>query len=153
VVPLAELGRPRIDVVVRISGFFRDAFPHLVSLIDDAVTTVAALDESDDDNYVRSHVRADAGRLAEEFGPTHPAGSWRRASARVFGSAPGSYGAGLLELIDARNWRDDADLAAVYEAWGGYAYGAGLDGTEARGAVRDCFARIEVAGWSRRCAR
>jgi cobaltochelatase CobN len=145
VVPLAELGRPRIDVVVRISGFFRDAFPHLVSLIDDAVTTVAALEESDDDNYVRSHVRADAGRLAEEFGPTHPAGSWRRASARVFGSAPGSYGAGLLELIDARNWRDDADLAAVYEAWGGYAYGAGLDGTEARGAVRDCFARIEVA--------
>ncbi|MDX6702205.1 MAG: cobaltochelatase CobN, partial [Baekduia sp.] len=145
VIPAGELGRPRIDVVVRISGFFRDAFPHLVSLIDDAVTTVAALEEADDDNYVRKHVRADAGRLAEEFGPADRAGSWRRASARVFGSAPGSYGAGLLELIDARNWRDDADLAAVYEAWGGYAYGAGLDGTEARGAVRDCFARIEVA--------
>ncbi|HMJ33438.1 MAG TPA: cobaltochelatase subunit CobN [Baekduia sp.] len=149
VVSLEELGRPRIDVVVRISGFFRDAFPHLVTLIDDAVTTVAALDESDDDNFLRKHVRADADRLAEEFPPTHPpthpSGSWRRCTARVFGSAPGSYGAGLLELIDARNWRDDADLAAVYEAWGGYAYGAGLDGTEARGAVRDCFARIEVA--------
>jgi cobaltochelatase CobN len=145
VVPLEELGRPRIDVVVRISGFFRDAFPHLVSLIDDAVTTVAALDEGDDDNYVRKHVRADVARLAEDFGPTHPRGAWRRCSARVFGSAPGSYGAGLLELIDARNWRDDADLAAVYEAWGGYAYGAGLDGVEARGAVRDSFARIEVA--------
>lgn len=145
VVSLEELGRPRVDVVVRISGFFRDAFPHLVSLIDDAVTTVAALDESDDDNYVRKHVRADASRLAEEFGPAHPRGTWRRATARVFGSAPGAYGAGLLELIDARNWRDDADLAAVYEAWGGYAYGAGLDGVEARGAVRDAFARIEVA--------
>jgi cobaltochelatase CobN len=142
VVALEELGRPRIDVVVRISGFFRDAFPHLVSLIDDAVTTVAALDESDDDNYVRKHVRADAERLADELGER---GAWRRSSARVFGSAPGSYGAGLLELIDARNWRDDADLAAVYEAWGGFAYGAGLDGVEARGAVRDCFARIEVA--------
>jgi cobaltochelatase CobN len=145
VVGLSELGRPRIDVVVRISGFFRDAFPHLVSLIDDAVTAVAALDEGDDDNYVRKHARADAARLAEEFGPTHPRGAWRRSTARVFGSRPGAYGAGLLELIDARNWRDDADLAAVYEAWGGYAYGAGLDGVEARGAVRDCFARIEVA--------
>jgi cobaltochelatase CobN len=142
VVSLEELGRPRIDVVVRISGFFRDAFPHLVSLIDDAVTTVAALDEGDDDNYVRKHVRADAERLAGELGNR---GAWRRSSARVFGSAPGAYGAGLLELIDARNWRDDADLAAVYEAWGGYAYGAGLDGVEARGAVRDAFARIEVA--------
>jgi cobaltochelatase CobN len=142
VVPVADLGRPRIDVVVRISGFFRDAFPHLVSLIDDAVTTVAALDEGDDDNFVRKHVRADAERLADELGAR---GAWRRSSARVFGSAPGSYGAGLLELIDARNWRDDADLAAVYEAWGGYAYGAGLDGVEARGAVRDSFARIEVA--------
>jgi cobaltochelatase CobN len=141
VVPLAELGRPRIDVVVRISGFFRDAFPHLVALIDDAVTTVAALEESDDDNFLRKHVRADADRLSEELGE----GAWRRSTARVFGSAPGSYGAGLLELIDARNWRDDADLAAVYEAWGGHAYGAGLDGVESRGAVRDCFARIEVA--------
>jgi cobaltochelatase CobN len=142
VVSLEELGRPRIDVVVRISGFFRDAFPHLVSLIDDAVTTVAALDEGDDDNYVRKHARADAERLADELGER---GAWRRSTARVFGSRPGSYGAGLLELIDARNWRDDADLAAVYEAWGGYAYGAGLGGVEARGAVRDCFARIEVA--------
>jgi cobaltochelatase CobN len=142
VVSLEELGRPRVDVVVRISGFFRDAFPHLVSLIDDAVTTVAALEEGDDDNYVRKHVRGDAQRLADELGER---GAWRRASARVFGSAPGAYGAGLLELIDARNWRDDADLAAVYEAWGGYAYGAGLDGVEARGAVRDSFARIEVA--------
>ncbi|HEY6760170.1 MAG TPA: cobaltochelatase subunit CobN [Baekduia sp.] len=142
VVALEELGRPRIDVVVRISGFFRDAFPHLVSLIDDAVTAVAALDEGDDDNFIRKHARADAVRLADELGER---GAWRRSTARVFGSRPGSYGAGLLELIDARNWRDDADLAAVYEAWGGYAYGAGLDGVEARGAVRDCFARIEVA--------
>ena len=83
---LEELGRPRIDVVVRISGFFRDAFPHLVSLIDDAVTTVAALDESDDDNYVRKHVRADAERLADELGER---GAWRRSTARVFGSRAG----------------------------------------------------------------
>lgn len=142
VIPLAELGRPRIDVTVRISGFFRDAFPHLVRLLDDAVTAVAALDEPDDQNFVAAHARADAERLAAELG-AGPA--WRQATTRVFGSAPGTYGAGLLQLIDARDWRDRGDIADVYEAWGGHAYGRGLDGTGGREAMRDCFRRIEVA--------
>lgn len=142
VVALAELGRPRIDVTVRISGFFRDAFPHLVALLDDAVATVAALDEPDEDNFVAAHARADAERLAASLG-AQPA--WRRATTRIFGSKPGTYGAGLLQLLDARDWRDDADLAAVYEAWGGYAYGRGLDGAAAAEPMRDCYARIEVA--------
>jgi cobaltochelatase CobN len=142
VVALEELGRPRIDVTVRISGFFRDAFPHLVALLDDAVSTVAALDEPDDRNFVAAHARADAERLAAQLG-AQPA--WRRATTRVFGSKPGTYGAGLLALLDARDWRDDADLAAVYEAWGGYAYGRGLDGAPAAEPMRDCYARIDVA--------
>src|SRR5699024_3664270 len=83
VVPLEELGRPRIDVTVRISGFFRDAFPHVVAMLDDAVALVADLDEPDEDNYVRAHARAD---LADH-------GDHRRAITRIFGSAPGSYGA------------------------------------------------------------
>ncbi|MEA2378895.1 MAG: cobaltochelatase CobN, partial [Thermoleophilaceae bacterium] len=141
VIPLAELGRPRIDVTVRISGFFRDAFPHLVRLLDDAVTTVAGLDESPEDNYLAAHARADAERLAAELGE----GAWRHATTRVFGSKPGTYGAGLLQLLDARDWRDDGDIAEVYEAWGGYAYGRGLDGAPARVAMRDCYGRIEVA--------
>ena len=142
VIPLAELGRPRIDVTVRISGFFRDAFPHLVVLLDDAIAKVAALDEPADQNYVAAHARADAERLAAELGD----GAWRRATTRVFGSKPGTYGAGLLQLVDARDWRDDADIAQVYEAWGGFAYGRGLEG--ARGRRRRCAtasARIEVA--------
>jgi cobaltochelatase CobN len=142
VVSLEQLGRPRIDVTVRISGFFRDAFPHLVALLDDAVATVAALDEPDERNFVAAHARADAERLASELG-VDPA--WRRATTRIFGSKPGTYGAGLLQLLDARDWRDDADLAAVYEAWGGYAYGRGLDGAAAAQPMRDCYARIEVA--------
>jgi cobaltochelatase CobN len=142
IVPLAELGRPRVDVTVRISGFFRDAFPHLVRLLDDAVAAVAALEESDEDNYIAAHARADAERLAAEIG-ADPA--WRRATTRIFGSKPGTYGAGLLQLLDTRDWRDDDDLAAVYEAWGGYAYGRGLDGAPARDAMRDSYARIEVA--------
>jgi cobaltochelatase CobN len=148
VVPLKELGRPRIDVTVRISGFFRDAFPHLIALLDDAVAAVAVLEEPDESNYVAAHARADAERLAAELGTE---GAWRRATTRVFGSKPGTYGAGLLQLLDGQgtaggaDWRGDADLAAVYEAWGGYAYGRGLDGAPARGSMRDCFARIEAA--------
>uniref|UniRef100_A0AAU2A8C4 Cobaltochelatase subunit CobN n=1 Tax=Streptomyces sp. NBC_00093 TaxID=2975649 RepID=A0AAU2A8C4_9ACTN len=135
VVPVAELGRPRIDVTVRISGFFRDAFPHVVGLIDDAVRAVAELEEPAESNYVRAHVDADE---AEH-------GDRRRATARIFGSKPGAYGAGLLPLIDARNWRSDADLAEVYAVWGGYAYGRGLDGRAARGDMETAFKRIAVA--------
>ncbi|NEA66028.1 cobaltochelatase subunit CobN [Streptomyces sp. SID12488] len=135
VVPVAELGRPRIDVTVRISGFFRDAFPHVVGLIDDAVRAVAELEEPAESNYVRAHVDAD----------TAEHGDRRRATARIFGSKPGAYGAGLLPLIDARNWRSDADLAEVYAVWGGYAYGRGLDGRAARGDMETAFRRIAVA--------
>ncbi|WNI14972.1 cobaltochelatase subunit CobN [Actinacidiphila sp. ITFR-21] len=135
VVPARELGRPRIDVTVRISGFFRDAFPHVVALVDDAVRAVAELDEPADTNYVRAH--------ADEDTAAH--GDRRRATARVFGSKPGAYGAGLLPLIDARNWRSDADLAEVYAVWGGYAYGRGLDGRAARGDMEAAFRRIQVA--------
>jgi cobaltochelatase CobN len=142
VIPLEELGRPRIDVTIRISGFFRDAFPHLVRLLDDAVAAVAALDEPPERNFVAAHARADAERLAAELG-AEPA--WRRATTRLFGSKPGTYGAGLLQLLDTRDWRGEADLAEVYEAWGGYAYGRGLDGAPAREAMRGCFERIEVA--------
>lgn len=142
VIALAELGRPRIDVTTRISGFFRDAFPHLVTMLDDAVTTVAALDEPPEDNYVAAHARADAEQLAAELGARE---AWRRATTRVFGSKPGAYGAGLLQLVDARDWRDGGDIAEVYEAWGGFAYGRGLDGRAERSAMRGCFARIDVA--------
>ncbi|MFI6409472.1 cobaltochelatase subunit CobN [Streptomyces sp. NPDC050548] len=135
IVPVTELGRPRIDVTVRISGFFRDAFPHVVGLIDDAVRAVAELEEPPESNYVRKH--------ADEDTAEH--GDRRRATARVFGSKPGAYGAGLLPLIDARNWRSDADLAEVYAVWGGYAYGRGLDGRAARGDMETAFRRIAVA--------
>ncbi len=135
VVPLAELGRPRIDVTVRISGFFRDAFPHVVAMLDDAVRLVADLDESDEDNYVRAHTRAD---LASH-------GDQRRATTRVFGSKPGSYGAGILPLVESGNWRDDSDIAEVYTAWGGFAYGRDLDGVPARDDMQTNYRRISVA--------
>ncbi|MCW2550457.1 MAG: cobN [Mycobacterium sp.] len=134
-IDLAELGRPRIDVTVRISGFFRDAFPHVVTMLDDAVGLVAELDEPAEQNYVRAHAQAD---LAEH-------GDQRRSTTRIFGSKPGTYGAGLLQLIDSRNWRDDADLAEVYTAWGGFAYGRGLDGAAATDDMNRQYRRIAVA--------
>ena len=135
VLPLEELDRPRIDVTVRISGFFRDAFPNLISLLDDAFTTVAALDEPDDMNLLKKHAGEEKTEGVDE----------RRATTRIFGSKPGAYGAGLLPLMDARNWRTDDDLAEVYAVWGGYAYGRGLDGIEAREAMESNLRRTEIA--------
>lgn len=134
-IPLSELGRPRIDVTIRISGFFRDAFPHVITMLDDAVRLVASLDEPATENFVRAHVSAD---LA-----TH--GDDRRATTRIFGSKPGAYGAGLLPLMDSGNWRDDKDLAEVYAVWGGFAYGRDLDGRPAREDMENSYKRIVVA--------
>ena len=135
VIPLPELNRPRIDVTVRISGFFRDAFPHVVTMLDDAVQLVANLDEPDESNFVAAHARAD---LAEH-------GDQRRATTRIFGSKPGSYGAGILQVIESGTWRDDQDLAEVYTAWGGFAYGRELDGRPAAEDMRANYRRIKVA--------
>jgi cobaltochelatase CobN len=124
VIPLDELGRPRIDVTLRVSGFFRDAFPHVLGLLGEAVDLVAALDEPASHNFIAAH------------GGDDP---------RVFGPKPGAYGSGILALLESRDWRSDEDLAAVYLAWGGYSYGRGGSGVAAPEAMRRRFAGIEVA--------
>ncbi len=111
-IPAEELGRPRVDVVLRISGFFRDAFPHLIALFDDAV------------------------RLAGFSADGDP---------RIFGAKPGAYGSGILGLLESRDWRSDDDLAAVYQAWGGYSYGRSGMGVPAAAAMARRFAAIDVA--------
>ena len=126
IMPLDLLDRPRVDVTLRVSGFFRDAFPGLIDLFDSAVRAVAALDEGPDDNPLAAKVAADAAALAADG--ASEARARRAASYRVFGSKPGAYGAGLQALIDERGWEDERDLAAAYVAWGGWAYGAGEGG-------------------------
>ena len=135
VTPLAELGRPRIDVTVRISGFFRDAFPHVIALLDDAIAAVAGLDEPAESNYLRAHADADAARARRPAPRDHP--DLRVQARRVRGRAAAAD--------RRRNWRTDADLAEVYAVWGGYAYGRGLDGREARADMESAFRRISVA--------
>ncbi|KAF0675506.1 cobaltochelatase subunit CobN [Profundibacterium mesophilum] len=114
IIPHTALGRPRVDVTLRVSGFFRDAFPQLIALVDSAARAVMALDEPEEVNPA-------AARAAAE-GP----------GARVFGSRPGAYGAGLQALIDERLWSEKEDLAEAYLTWGSYAYGAGEEGRSDR---------------------
>ena len=130
IISLAELGHPRVDVTFRVSGFFRDAFPEQIDLIDSAARAVMALDESEEDNPAAARHRVDTADLVAAG--ADPAVSARRAGARVFGSKPGAYGAGLQAMIDEKLWHSRADLAEIYLDWGGYAYGAGVEGNEER---------------------
>ena len=143
VIPLEELGRPRIDVTVRISGFFRDAFQNLIVMMDDAFHEVANLDEPAERNFVMKHYAADvAEKRASGIGGTD---AETESLYRIFGSKPGSYGAGILQAIDDGSWQSDEDLAAVYTAWGSYAYGRRQHGVSAAPEFRRRFAAIDVA--------
>ncbi|MBF0250743.1 MAG: cobaltochelatase subunit CobN [Alphaproteobacteria bacterium] len=129
VLPLEVLDRPRVDVTLRISGFFRDAFPGLIDLFDSAVRAVAALDEDAAQNPLAARVKQEQAEFLASGLPVDEA--QRRAGFRVFGSMPGAYGAGLQALMDEKGWKTEDDLARAYVAWGGYAYGSGAAG-EAR---------------------
>lgn len=140
-IPLTELGRPRIDVTVRISGFFRDAFPHLIHLLDEAFALVMHADEDPAQNFPRKHYLAE---LSQRLADLPPEEAEARAQYRVFGSAPGTYGAGILDLIHEGNWQTDADFAAVFVNWGGYAYTAAEQGTDAREDFRARLAQTQL---------
>ena len=142
VLPLSILERPRVDVTFRISGFFRDAFPYQIDLLDSAFRAVAALDESEAMNPLAASVRHDAAVLTASG--ADPDEARRRAGFRVFGSKPGAYGAGLQALIDEGIWETDADLAATYLAWGGHAYGDGAAGADEHDLFQTRLSRAEV---------
>ena len=142
VMPLGVLDRPRVDVTFRVSGFFRDAFPYQIELIDAAVRAVAALDEPEAMNPLAARVRSDAAALERRGEPAGVA--LRRAAYRVFGSMPGAYGAGLQALIDEGLWQDDSDFATTYVGWGGFAYGQGSGGDEERGLFEDRLKSVEL---------
>ena len=138
------LGRPRIDVTLRVSGFFRDAFPNVMKLYDAAIQALRDFDEPGGSNIIQANIQKRISRLLE-VGRTE-AQAIQEASFRVFGSKPGSYGAGLQGLIDERCWESESDLAEAYLNWGGYAYGRGEadDGIVARDAFSDRLSQLEV---------
>ncbi|MBB3963251.1 cobaltochelatase subunit CobN [Rhizobium metallidurans] len=142
IIPQAMLRRPRVDVTLRISGFFRDAFPEQIALLDKAIRAVGALDEDEQDNPIAARMRGEATRL-EEAG-LDAAQAKRRAGYRIFGSKPGAYGAGLQALIDEKGWERRADLAEAYLVWGSYAYGAGEEGRAERGVFEERLRSIQA---------
>jgi len=142
IVPLARLGRPRIDVTLRISGFFRDAFPAQIELLDKAIRAVGTLDEPDADNPLAARMRAETAAL--QASGIAEAQARDMAGYRIFGSKPGAYGAGLQALIDERIWNDRSDLAAAYVTWGAYAYGAKATGVADARAFTERLKRIEA---------
>jgi cobaltochelatase CobN len=140
VIPLAELGRPRIDLTVRISGILRDAFGGTVDLLDKAIEKVASLDEAVEDNYVRAHTLENL-KLQED--PSQPE-AFRRATYRIFGSQPGSCQSGVYLAIMASAWRDEQDLADIYFHHGSYAYGQEAFGELAPNALKRALGRVDV---------
>ena len=142
VIPLDELKRPRIDVVPRISGFFRDAFPNLVELIDDAVKMVALLEEKQEFNLLRKHVFKDV-ELYRARGLTEEE-AFREATLRIFGCPPGSYGAGVAELIETKRWKTQKDLADAYIEYSSHAYGKEVYGSKKSDAFKRLLSRMDI---------
>ncbi|MCS7080916.1 MAG: cobaltochelatase subunit CobN [Chloracidobacterium sp.] len=141
--PVETLRRPRVDVVMRVSGFFRDAFPNVLALLDEAVNLAADADEPDEWNAVRKRVRADeARRLAAGESPDE---ARRRARFRLFSNQPGVYGVGILSAITEGAWESREDLAAIYLRWSGYAYANGAYGAPAEDVFAAQLAACEVA--------
>ena len=142
ILPLSLLARPRVDVTLRISGFFRDAFPNLIDLFDQAVTAVSQLPESAEDNPLAAQVAEETTYWQTQGLDTTQAIA--RSRYRIFGSKPGAYGAGLQGLIDAQNWTDDADLARAYVNWSSYAYSRQVQGRSAPEAFQSRLQQMQV---------
>jgi cobaltochelatase CobN len=111
VIPLEALGRPRIDCVTTICGFFRDMYPTLLEFLDEAFDVVTRLDEPENMNFVRKHSRQ---RFEELIGQTDRDTASELSRARIFGPARGQYGTGLTTMIASGNWKDEAQLASAY---------------------------------------
>ncbi|MDR2441916.1 MAG: cobaltochelatase subunit CobN [Deltaproteobacteria bacterium] len=142
VIPLSELGRPRIDVTARISGFFRDSFPNLVDFLDKAAIMAATLSEPVESNFIRAHVLADIEAYRKEGRDEKEA--FREATFRVFGCPPGTYGAGVAELVESGKWKDQSDLGEIYIRWSGHAYGEGSYGLTRPEGFRRVLSRMDV---------
>jgi magnesium chelatase subunit H len=139
-ITLAELGRPRIDVVMTVSGIFRDLFAATMNLLDRAVRCVAALDEPPEWNYVRCNIHA---RMAADDCP------FEEAALRVFSNAAGNYGTNVNFMVMDSQWEADDSLADLFVtrkcfAYGRDAEGRTLEGREARAALNGALARVEA---------
>jgi cobaltochelatase CobN len=142
IIPLEELKRPRFDVTPRVSGFFRDSFPNIMETLDFAVDLVAKLNEPMEMNLIRSHVYKDLDFYKQDGLSEEEA--WREATYRVFGCPPGTYGAGVEDLVEAKRWETKADLGEIYIRYSGHAYGKGSYGLTRPKNLRRNLSRMDV---------
>ena len=142
ILPLSAIGRPRVDVTLRISGFFRDAFPNLIDLFDSAVTAVAQLDESDDENPLSALATQEQTHWESQGLTSEDAKA--RSLYRIFGSKPSAYGAGLQGVIESQNWTDENDLAQAYINWSAYAYTRKSEGISAPEAFNQRLSNMQI---------
>ena len=142
ILPVSILGRPRVDVTLRISGFFRDAFPNLIDLFDNAVKAVAALEETSEQNPLAAQVQQERSKWLEQGLTLDEAQT--RSQYRIFGSKPGAYGAGLQGLIESQNWETEADLAQAYINWSAYAYTNKAEGIAAPEAFNQRLGNMQI---------
>ncbi|MGI8734346.1 MAG: cobaltochelatase subunit CobN [Pyrinomonadaceae bacterium] len=139
-IPQAELGRPRIDVVMTVSGIFRDLFSPTVQLLDKAVRLVASLDEPDELNYVRRNVKEQMNEGRCDFD---------EAVTRVFSNAPGNYGSNVNFMVMDSQWEHDETLGDLFVTRKCFAYGRdssgrSIEGREARVAMDRALSRVEA---------
>jgi len=135
VIPLHKLGHPRIDITVRTTGILRDNFSNCYELLDDAVQAVAALDEPPEKNFVRRH--AQEALAADDT-------TFRDATLRIFSSSPGTYSSGVNLAVLASAWKTTKDLADIFVAWNGYAYGRDLQGKDAHLQLASALSTVSV---------
>jgi cobaltochelatase CobN len=140
VIPLEELGRPRIDITVRVSGLTRDNFINCVELLDDAISTVAALNEPPERNFVRKHALAQLEGNTENTDES----AWRKATLRIFSAKPGTYMAGVNIAVYASAWKGEQDLADIFVYWNGFAYGRDVYGQEAYQQLQSTLSTVDV---------
>ncbi len=142
VLPLSVLNRPRVDVTLRISGFFRDGFPNLLDLFNQVTEAVANLNESPEENPLAAQAEKESAYWQKQG--LSLAEATARSRYRIFGSKPGAYGAGLQGLIEAQNWQSDEDLARAYINWSSYAYTRQGIGKAAPQAFRQRLETLQV---------
>ncbi len=134
VIPLEELGRPRIDVTIRVSGILRDNFPNCMEIVDEAITKVAKLDEPIEMNYIKKHVLEG---IKKGF-------SFREATYRIFSSKPGTYGNGVKYAVYASAWENEEDLKDAFMLWNSYAYGKNVYGVYAKNAFENILKSVDI---------
>ncbi|GAA3919159.1 cobaltochelatase subunit CobN [Litoribacillus peritrichatus] len=142
IMPNMMMNHPRVDVTLRVSGFFRDAFPNVMHIFDAAVQALADHEEPGQTNTIKNNIESAVASLTAQGIPLKKATT--QARYRVFGSKPGAYGAGLQGLIDEGCWDNANDLAEAYVNWGGFAYGQNNTGTQAFEAFEQRLGSLEA---------